>query len=86
MQASEPTPDERERAIQFLTHRIPPEVLADVQMLMQNKQTPWHHAGHFGLGLGVRNSLREAGFKWSDVWLDDHWHELVEEVAVNGKR
>jgi hypothetical protein len=52
-------------------------------MLMQNKQTPWHHASHFGLGLRVRNSLREAGFKWDDVWLDEHWVELVEEAAEN---
>jgi hypothetical protein len=77
-----PSSKELEPAVQFLTQQIPPETLADVRMLMQNKQTPWHLASHFGLGLRVRNSLREAGFKFGDIWLDDHWFEMVEEAAV----
>ena len=76
-----PTPDDHERAVLFLAREIPPEVLTDVRMVMQNKQTPWHHASHFGLGLQVRNALREAGFTWDDVWLDGHWYELVEAAA-----
>ncbi len=66
----------------MLAHQIPPEVLSNIRALMQNKQTSWHHASHFGLGLHVRNALRAAGFQWDDVWLDDHWHELVEEAAA----
>ena len=76
-----PTPTERDEAIQLLAETIPKETLANILMLMQNKQTPWHHASHFGLGLQVRNALREGGYNWSDVCLDDHWHELVEETA-----
>jgi hypothetical protein len=75
------TSEQRERAVQFLAHQISPEILSDVRMLMQNKQTPWHLAAHFGLGLRVRNSLRDAGLTFDDVWLDDHWFELVEEAA-----
>jgi len=78
---NEPSPAGRERAIQFLSREIPPEILANVRMLVQNKQTPWHHASHFGFGLQVRNVLRGAGCKWSDAYLDDHWHELVEGAA-----
>jgi len=81
MQMNEPSPAEREQAIRFLAESIPQETLANVRMLVQNRQTPWHHASHFGLGLRVRNSLREAGFRWSDAYMDDHWHEFVEEAA-----
>lgn len=77
-----PKSDEIEQAVQFLARQIPPEILSDVWMLMQNKRTPWHLASHFGLGLRVRNSLREAGFKFGDVWMDEHWWELVEEAAM----
>jgi hypothetical protein len=78
---NEPSPAERDQAIRFLADTIPPETLSNVRMLMANRQTPWHIASHFGLGLYVRNSLREAGFKWSDVYLDDNWWQLVEEAA-----
>jgi hypothetical protein len=79
---NEPTPTEREQAIQFLAGAIPKEALANVLMLMQNKQSPWHQAAHFGLGLRVRNALREAGYRWSDQYLDDHWHELVQATLL----
>jgi hypothetical protein len=55
-----PTPTERDEAIRLLVAKIPKETLANILMLMQNKQTPWHHASHFGLGLQVRNALREC--------------------------
>ena len=71
------------RAVQFLAHEIPAEVLSEIRMIMQNKQTPWHLAAHFGLGFRVRNSIREADFKFDDVWLDEHWFEIVEEAAVS---
>ena len=51
------TPDDRERAVQFIARQPPPEVLADVRALMQNKQTPRHQASHFGLGLDGRNRM-----------------------------
>jgi hypothetical protein len=79
--AQEPEVELRENVVHFLANQIPQVLLADIRMLMQNKQTPWHLAAHFGLGLRVRNSLREAGFGFDDVWLDDHWFELVEEAA-----
>jgi hypothetical protein len=81
MKSEAPTPAERDQAIRLLADKIPKETSVNILMQMQNKQTSWHNASHFGLGLQVRNSLREAGFKWSDVYLDDHWHELVEETA-----
>ena len=83
---NEPTPTERDQAIRLLAGKIPKETSANILMLMQNKQTPWHHASHFGLGLQVRNALREASYNWGDVYLDDHWHELVEEAAQIANR
>jgi hypothetical protein len=55
-------------------------------MVMQNKQTPWHQASHFSFGLRVRNSIREADFKFDDVWLDEHWFELVEEAVTQSSQ
>ena len=78
--------EEKERAIQFLARQIPSEILADVRMVMQNKQTPWHQASHFSFGLRVRNSIREADFKFDDVWLDEHWFELVEEAVTQSSQ
>jgi len=78
---NEPSQAERDDAIRLLARAIPRETLANVLMLVRNKQTPWQLASHFGLGLQVRNALRETGFKWSDAYLDEHWHELVEQAA-----
>jgi hypothetical protein len=81
-----PTPADRDRAIHFLAGAIPAEILDNVRMLMLNRQTPWHLASHYGLGLRVRNSLREAGFGWSDQYLDENWWGLVEEAVRIGER
>jgi hypothetical protein len=83
---SEPEPTERDQAIRLLAGSIPEETLANIRMLMLNKQTPWHLALHFGLGLRVRNALREAGFNWRDGYLDDHWRQLVEQAAQVANR
>jgi hypothetical protein len=83
---NEPARAERDQAIRLLTGMIPKETSANIRMLMQNRQTPWHLALHFGLGLRVRNALREAGFNWRDGYLDDHWRELVEEAAQVANR
>jgi hypothetical protein len=77
-----PTPADRDRAIHFLAGAIPAEILDNVRMLMLNRQT----ASHYGLGLRVRNSLREAGFGWSDQYLDENWWGLVEEAVRIGER
>jgi hypothetical protein len=76
-----PTPANRDQAMRFLADTIPAEILANVRVQMQNKRTPWHLASHFGLGLQVRNAFRGEGFGWSDIYLDDHWWQLVEEAA-----
>ena len=78
--------EDRARAVRFLAHQISPEILSNVQMVMQNKQTPWHQASHFSFGLRVRNSIREADFKFDDVWLDEHWFELVEEAVTQSSQ
>jgi hypothetical protein len=35
---------------------------------------------HFGLGLWVRNKVRER-FDWDDITLDQEWGGLIEEAA-----
>jgi hypothetical protein len=36
---------------------------------------------HFGLGLQVRNTLREGDFTWDDITLDGEWAGLIREAA-----
>lgn len=39
------------------------------------------HLQHFGLGMEVRNTLREAGFRWAAVALDENWVALFMEAS-----
>ena len=36
---------------------------------------------HFELGMYVRNTLREGGFDWDPMLLDDIWSELICKAA-----
>jgi hypothetical protein len=40
---------------------------------------------HHGLGMGVRNLLREGGFEWGPIELDELWVRLVERAARKNK-
>ena len=35
---------------------------------------------HFGIGMMVRNVLRRSDVQYDDVWLDDNWYEILQEV------
>ena len=40
----------------------------------------WSVTHHFGVGIWVRNKLRER-FVWDDVTLDQEWAGLIEQAA-----
>ena len=72
---------EKERAAIHLLDRIPQATFQTILARMKDDPASWWVPAHFGLGLTVRNHLRNAGFRWSDTALDDHWHEIVEMAA-----
>ena len=69
---------EKTQAVQYLIDHIPDETMRDVKKAMdQNGKDRWV-GHHHGFGMGVRNLLREGGFEWGPVDMDDLWVGLVE--------
>ena len=48
---------------------------------MKKKGSHWWILHHHGFGMDVRNLLREGGFDWGPIDLDDMWVEMIEEVV-----
>jgi hypothetical protein len=56
--------------------------MRDVKNAMDRNGKDWWVGHHHGFGMGVRNLLREGGFEWNPIDMDDLWVGLVER-AVN---
>ena len=74
-------PIEKEKAVQYLIDKIPAETLEDIAKEMKENGSRWRILHHHGFGMDVRNLLREGGFDWGPLDLDNMWVELVEEVV-----
>ncbi len=72
--------EEKEKAVRYLMDKIPKECLKKV-LVAQNKGSLWWVPLHVDFGMYVRNALREGGFNWGSMALDDVWSNLVEEAA-----
>jgi hypothetical protein len=55
--------------------------MRDVKNAMDQNGKDWWVEHHHGFGMGVRNLLREGGFNWGPVELDDLWVGLVERAV-----
>lgn len=75
------TTAQKQQAIQYLLVHTPKSTLQEVYELKQGEGTGWPSQQHFGLGIWVRNALREGGFAWDDQTLDNEWAELIAEAA-----
>ena len=73
--------EEKEEAIRYLTANIPEDCLRKVLIMSQNKGGMWWLSLHMDFGMYVRNILREGGFYWDPLALDDLWSTLIEEAA-----
>ncbi len=73
--------DGYEEAIRYLMDNIPKECLKKVFVAVQNKGSLWWLPFHMGFGMYVRNVLRNGGFKWDAIILDELWYTLIEEAA-----
>ncbi len=68
------------QAIKYLIEQASDETLRQVYELQQISPD-WAINHHFGLGLWVRNTLREGGFTWDDLTLDSKWGPLIAAAA-----
>jgi hypothetical protein len=73
--------EEKEEAIRYLMANIPEDCLRKVFIMFQKKGEMWCLSLHLNFGMYVRNILREGGFYWDPLALDDLWSTLVEEAA-----
>ena len=73
--------EEKEKAIQYLIDNIPEDCLKKIFDKIQSEGLDWMITMHFELGMYVRNTLREGGFNWDPMLLDDIWSELICKAA-----
>ncbi len=76
--------EEKEKAVQYLVDKIPVTTFIDVEKIIRQNGENWWLEHYFGFGMDVRNILRNGGFQWDGVELDELWVELVE-AAVKKK-
>jgi len=58
-----------------------------LQEIYAHREDPdWLRSQHFGLGMGVRNTLRAGGFGWDDLTLDAEWPGLIMAVVERAEK
>jgi len=76
--------DMLEGAVNFLKSELSEEVKIQLREVYAADPEHWISRYHFGWGMGVRNSLRDAGFKDDRLpgrnW-DDYYFQLIE-IAI----
>jgi len=79
----EPTliPSDKKKAVKYLIDHIPAETLEDVAKDMREKGSDWWVLHHHGFGTDVRDLLREGGFDWGPIDLDEVRVELIEKAV-----
>lgn len=64
-------------AVEFLSKELSPNF---VRQLMSSDIDRIDQ--HFGIGITVRNILRRSDMVFDDVWLDNHWFEILREAIT----
>jgi hypothetical protein len=72
--------EERRRAIQHVATNVPKETLLQIYEKI-SRDPDWLIMHHFGIGIGIRNLLREGGFAWDDTTLDREWEPITLEAV-----
>jgi len=76
--------DVLEGVVNFLKTELSEEAKAEIRRAYSEDPEHWITRYHFGWGMGVRNSLRDAGFKderLPDRNWDDYYFQLID-IAV----
>lgn len=81
---AELTQDQRDRAKAILLAKLTPDVLEEVRELHGDDPISWASPYHHFWGMGIRNLLRQEGFKDAELpsgnW-DDYYVAVVEYAA-----
>ena len=75
------TANEWTQAIAYLLDTIPLRFFRDVRAVIITEGQNWGLKRHLGLGMKIRNILREGGFQWGNLALDDYWYHLLEDAV-----
>jgi hypothetical protein len=75
-----PSQEEWDQAVDYLQEHLPEETKAEVRIAMQDPNWPVDY--HHSFGMEIRNMLRDGGFDWGDIELEDNWDELVKEAVT----
>jgi hypothetical protein len=70
--------EQRRAAISYLLSAIQPDTLKEIYHLIE--QPGWPGDYHFGVGIFVRNYLRQK-FNWDEQTLNAEWSSLIGEAA-----
>ncbi|MDD1699249.1 MAG: hypothetical protein LUQ04_00460 [Methanoregula sp.] len=76
---------EKTKAVKYLIDHIPDETIRDVKNTIDRNPKEWLIGHHHGFGMGARNLLREGGFDWGPIDMDDLWVGLVERAVRKNK-
>jgi hypothetical protein len=60
---------------------FPYETMSEIANLIRENGKDWWIDHHHGFGTGIRNLLREGGFEWDPIEMDDMWVGLVERAV-----
>jgi len=75
------SPSYKKGAVRYLIDHIPAETLEEVAEIIKKEGPDWEVHHHYGIGIDVRNLLREGGFLWDAIELDDVWAGLIEKAV-----
>jgi hypothetical protein len=76
---------EHDNAVSFLRKKLSPRDLGTIKYKMKTNPD-WFKQQQYGVGLHVRNLLREGGFGWGDSLLYQEWKSLIDDVVHYGNR
>jgi hypothetical protein len=75
------SPSYKKEAVRYLIDNIPVATLEEIATIIKSERSDWEVHHQYDIGITVRNLLREGGFPWDAVELDDVWAGLVEKAV-----
>ena len=72
---------EKKEAVRYLIDHVPVETREEIAVIIKKEGSDWEINHHYDIGIFVRNLLREGGFQWDPIELDDVWAELIEKAV-----
>ncbi|MFI5253425.1 MAG: hypothetical protein ACHQQQ_13455 [Bacteroidota bacterium] len=74
-----------DNAVTYLRKHLTPRDLSTVKY--KSKTNPdWFKEHQFGVGIHIRNILRDRGFHWTDHLDYSEWRNLIEDAVHYGNR